>query len=278
MTARRVAVVGPGRVGLSLARALVARGDTVAVLGRQAQALPEPLAPASPHWESILGASDLIVIAVPDDAIGAVALRLARSNAMGDRHAVLHTSGLHDRSSLVALDASGAALGSWHPLQTFTVATGDPDRLAGAPAIVEGDARALAAAHALSQQLGMTPVVELTADRKASYHAAAVFASNYVVVLADIAERLARDADDDWPDGLFQPLMRQTVANLAAGPAAALTGPVRRGDAGTVERHLQALEGQERILYLVLAREALRIARDAGLEPLAAAAVERALY
>lgn len=278
MTPRRVAVIGPGRLGLSVARALVARGATVAVLGRQAQALPEPLEPASPVWEPIVGASDLVVIAVPDDAIDDVALRLARTHSVNTHHAVLHTSGLHDRSSLAALQGSGAALGSWHPLQTFTTTTGDPDLLAGAPAIIEGDARALAAARALSERLAMAPVLELAADRKASYHAAAVFASNYLVVLADIAERLARDADRDWPDGTFLPLMRQTVANLAAGPAAALTGPVRRGDARTVERHLQALEGRERIIYLGLARETLRLAREAGLDSLAADAVGRVLY
>jgi predicted short-subunit dehydrogenase-like oxidoreductase (DUF2520 family) len=271
-------VIGPGRLGLSVARALVARGATVAVLGRQAQALPEPLEPASPVWEPIVGASDLVVIAVPDDAIDDVALRLARTHSVNTHHAVLHTSGLHDRSSLAALQGSGAALGSWHPLQTFTTTTGDPDLLAGAPAIIEGDARALAAARALSERLAMAPVLELAADRKASYHAAAVFASNYLVVLADIAERLARDADRDWPDGTFLPLMRQTVANLAAGPAAALTGPVRRGDARTVERHLQALEGRERIIYLGLARETLRLAREAGLDSLAADAVGRVLY
>ncbi len=279
MIAPRIAVVGPGRVGLSLARALVASGATVAVLGREAAALPEPLEPASPVWEPILGASDIIVVAVPDDAIGDVALTLARGGAVGANHVVLHTSGLHDRSALAALAGSDAALGSWHPLQTFTNPAGNPELLAGAPAVIEGDARACDAGRMVSERLGMAPVLEIAADRKASYHAAAVFASNYVVVLADIAARLARDATGTaWPQGLFLPLMRQTVDNLAGGPIAALTGPVRRGDVGTIERHLRALEGQERVIYLALAREALRIAREAGLDALAAEAVERVLY
>jgi predicted short-subunit dehydrogenase-like oxidoreductase (DUF2520 family) len=121
--------------------------------------------------------------------------------------------------------------------------------------------------------------VRLAPGAKAAYHAGAVMASNYAVVLADVAARLARQAGvgADEAVALYLPLMRGTVANLAAGPAAALTGPVRRGDEATVRRHLAALGPEDRALYRALGLLALRIAREAGLGDGPAAAVERAL-
>jgi predicted short-subunit dehydrogenase-like oxidoreductase (DUF2520 family) len=274
----RVAVVGGGRVGLTLARALIRSGPAVAVLGRHAEALPEPLEPATPVWEPAIAAADLILIAVPDDAIGDVALKLARGGAVGAAHVVLHTSGIHDRTVLAALYSSHAALGSWHPLQTFARPLGEPESLAGSPVAIEGDERALATGRELGALLHLRPIVEVAADAKALYHAAAVFASNYLVVLADMATRLARHAAGaPVPDTLFLPLMRRTLAHLAAGPGAALTGPITRGDAGTVALHLAALQGTERAVYLDLAREALRLAIRSGLKADAAAAIEGVL-
>lgn len=260
-------VVGAGRVGLSLARALVRSGAAVTVCVRTARALPPPLSPAGTEWSEAVSAASLIVLAVPDDAITVVADRLAREGMVRQKQVVLHTSGLLDRRALAPLAATGAALGSWHPLQTFTEPSGDPDTLVDAPAVLEGDARAIAAARLLAAQCRMTPVLEIPAAAKPCYHAAAVFASNYLVVLADVAARLAHDAGLETDAGLFHPLMARTVANLAsADPAAVLTGPVRRGDAGTVQAHLAALDGDTRALYLALAREALRLAERSGVD------------
>ncbi|HEY3934057.1 MAG TPA: DUF2520 domain-containing protein [Gemmatimonadales bacterium] len=274
----RITIIGPGRVGLSVARALVRSGLPVAVLGRHAAALPEPLEPATPVWDAALAACDLVVIAVPDDAIGEVALTLARGRIITPQHAVLHTSGLYDRSALAALYSSGAALGSLHPLQSFTDAEGDPDALAGAPTVIEGDARALEAARQLAGLVHLAPIVEIGADHKALYHAAAVFASNYPVILAAVAARLAREAGlGQSADTIFIPLMRRTMANLDRGPASALTGPIRRGDAGTVAHHLEVLGGGDRALYLALGKEALALAKRAGLDPPHAEAIARLL-
>ena len=271
----RVAVVGAGRVGLTLARALRHSGSDVVVLGRQPRALPEPLPPVETDWAAAVARSDLLLLTVPDDAIAAVAGILVRIGAISNKHVVLHTSGLHDRSALAPLDGSGAALGSWHPLQTFALPGGDPGALAGSPVAIEGDARALEAGRILATRLHLRPVVELAAAAKPAYHAAAVFASNYVQVLAAIAARLARDAGAGHASPqLFLPLMRRSLANLAAGGSASLTGPISRGDAGTVARHLAALHGSERALYVGLGREALRLARDAGLDGEKARAIE----
>jgi predicted short-subunit dehydrogenase-like oxidoreductase (DUF2520 family) len=275
----RVAVIGAGRVGLSLARALARARHAVTVVGRQATPLPEPLAPATTDWEAAIGTADLVLVTVPDDALTHVAARLARGGSVGGRHVLLHTSGLHDRSVFAVLESSGAGLGSWHPVQTFALSTGEPGVLAGSPAVVEGDARAVATGRELADLLHLRPVIEIAAEHKAAYHAGAVFASNYMIVLADIAAGLARDAGADAASArLFVPLMRSTLANYAAGGAATLTGPISRGDAGTLARHLEALQGAERALYIGLGREALRLAAASGLDTQKVKAVERLLY
>jgi predicted short-subunit dehydrogenase-like oxidoreductase (DUF2520 family) len=266
VTAPAVAVVGGGRVGLTLARALVLAGHRVVVLSRTSRALEAPLGTTVTAWEDSLSDLSVVLLAVPDDRIGEVTERLARTGQIHDGHVVLHISGRLDRSALAALDPAGAALGSLHPLQTFRNQNGG-GVLRDVPAIVEGDSRAVAVAIALATALEMTPILEIPASGKPEYHAAAVFASNYLVVLAALAERLGRDAGLDASWRLFVPLMRQTLEHLGDhDPASSLTGPIRRGDVGTVRAHLDALEEPVRGLYAALGREALTLA-SAELEP-----------
>lgn len=263
MNLDRVGIVGAGRVGRSLGRALERSGTVVSLLGRH-----DPLPPVT-----------LVLVAVPDDAIDAVAARLRDGGGLTAGQVVLHTSGLHDRTALAALDSSGAALGSFHPLQTFVHPDGEPEQLAGAAVVVEGDRGAVAMGRALAARLDMAPVVELATGQKAAYHAGAVFAGNYLVVLAEIATRLAREAGaGEAARALYLPLMRRALENVAAAGPAALSGPIRRGDSGTVARHLELLHGNDRDAYVVLGREALQQARDAGLDPAAADAIARLLY
>ncbi|MBA2291585.1 MAG: DUF2520 domain-containing protein, partial [Gemmatimonadales bacterium] len=193
MTKAAIAIVGAGRVGLSLGRALSHAGHVVTMLTRGGQAVSGGLVSVG-SWSDALHAADVVLAAVPDDAIGAVADELARLGRITPRHVVLHCSGMHDRSALAALDATGAALGSIHPLMTFVAPAGEPELLDRTPAVLEGDRRAVATARDLATSLGMTPVIELDADGKRRYHAGAVFAANYLVVLATVAERLARES------------------------------------------------------------------------------------
>ena len=214
---------------------------------------------------------------MPDDVLTEVARRVAELGSLRTETIVLHASGLHDHTVLASLSAAGAIAGSWHPLQSFSQS--GSTSFTGIPAILEGDARAVTAARAMSVRLGMTPILELPAAGKARYHAAAVLAANYLVVLAGMAERLAREAGAGASSaGLFTPIMRQVVENMAGTtPARALTGPIRRGDVGTVTAHLAVLEGDDREAYLVLAREALRLAESDGLTPEAAGALRRVI-
>lgn len=268
MTQTAVAVLGTGRVGLTLARALVLSGTAVRLLGRSARAAGPGLPDVESEWGNALGAVRLLLIAVPDDAIADVAQRVTSLGVVGDQHIVLHTSGLHGRSVLAPLTQSGASLGSLHPLQAFSSDVDGGELLRGIPAIVEGDPRAVNVARALAVSLGMGTVLELPASGKVKYHAAAVVASNYLVVLAEMAERLAQEAGaGDGAAALFHPIMERTLARIAAqGSAAALTGPIRRGDIGTVAAHLAVLHGNDRLTYIALGREALQLARRGGLD------------
>ncbi len=280
MSAGSVAIVGAGRVGRSFARALLDSGTRVSVLTRSARRLPRPLGDGVVDWHPALGAAEVVLVAVPDSVITGVAEVLARDGAIGRGHTVLHCSGLRDRSALAPLEATGAALGSLHPVQSFVLTDGEPEALAGAGAAIEGDPRALAAARRLAEQLAMAPIVEIAAERKALHHAAAVFASSYLLVVAEVCQRLGASAGAGGAAAaLYQPMMERVMARLLAGsaPWELLTGPARRGDAGAVQEHLAALSGDDRVLYAALAREALVIARRAGLDPAAARLVEAVL-
>lgn len=273
-----VVIVGAGRVGQSLARALTHLGEPVRLLGRVARPAAPGLPAVESDWPAALEAAGLVIIAAPDDAIVAVVDRLVRLAAVREGTVVLHTSGMNDAAVLAPLEVQGAATGSWHPLQSLPDGN-DPDRFRGVPAVLEGDDVAVLVARALAVRLEMTPILELPVGGKARYHAAAVFAANYLVVLDGIAERLAEEAGAGAEArGLFLPIMRQVLANLEQRtPAQALTGPVRRGDVGTVMAHLDVLVGLDREAYLVLAREALQLAEAAGLGAEQAAAMRNVL-
>ncbi|MBI4503261.1 MAG: DUF2520 domain-containing protein [Gemmatimonadetes bacterium] len=257
-----VGVFGPGRAGGGIALGLARAGLDVLVHGRTRRDLPAELTATwggLPPW---IARVEVVVIAVPDDAIFGVARSLAAGNEVGPQHTVLHLSGVLDRSALMPLDASGAALGSLHPLQTFTDVEDAPARLQGAIATVEGDGRAVEVAETLARAVGMRPV-RIESSAKVRYHAGAVFASNYVVAVAEIARQLLVEAgmppESAW-QGL-QGLLRGTFESLAAGtPQDALTGPISRGDLVTVGKHLAVLSGEHAHLYRALGRVALTLA------------------
>ena len=260
-----VGIVGAGRAGLGVGLALARAGHTVQVYSRSAPrlAVPPGLSFSQGPFPEWLSQVAVMLLAVPDDAIRQVAGELASRGVVGASQVVLHLSGVHGREVLEPLASTGAALGSLHPLQSLSDPATAPERLRGALAAIEGEARAVAAASALARDLGLEPVV-LAAGAKVRYHAAAVFASNFVVALAAVAERLFQES------GLSEAAARQAVGALlggtaanvrAAGPEAALTGPIARGDVETVRRHVAALDEPRARLYRLLARAALDLAR-----------------
>ena len=273
-----VAIVGAGRMGQGLALALQSAGRPVLLLARTRHQVAPPLRLHEGSRASATSDADVVLLAVPDGAITAVAGELANERAIESRHVVLHLSGLLNSDALSPLAATGAGLGSFHPLQTVPDPVHAPVRLKGAYAGIEGDSRALAAGRGLAGALAMTAVT-IPATAKAAYHAGATFAANYTTVLAAVAERLAATAGvpAEIAGRLYLPLIRGAASSLELGPAAALTGPIRRGDVETVAAHLRALAPEDRALYLLLAREALRLTVEAGLPPDAAERVARVL-
>jgi predicted short-subunit dehydrogenase-like oxidoreductase (DUF2520 family) len=189
----------------------------------------------------------LILVAVPDDAIAAVGRELAGAALSFYRKVVLHTSGALSSSELEPLRQRGASVGSLHPLQTF----GRPvDSLAGVYFAVEGDPPAERAALALVRAWHGNPL-RLEARQKALYHAAATFASPLLMPLLECAARLMQRAGVPAKTAVraLLPLVATTVENFAHAGRQSWTGPLARGDAATVRRHLQTLSRQERALF-----------------------------
>ena len=215
-----LALLGRGRVGSSLQQAAGAAGIDAVLAGREELGR--------------LGSAEVVLLCVPDAAIaeaaGAVAEHAQNLRFIG------HTSGASTLDSLAAVDAQPFSL---HPLQT--VPAPDTD-LTGAPCAVSGSTEAaLGLTRTLATALGMRPVRVREEDR-AAYPAAASLASNFLVALEESAATLLADAGAGGEAReLLAPLVLRTAANWADGGAAALTGPIARGDEETVERHLAAL-------------------------------------
>jgi len=221
-------VIGPGRAGSSFAAALAAAGWQVL----------EPVRRGGDLAGAAAGA-DLLVVATPDAAVAGVAAAVGPV----ERTVVAHLSGSLTLDAL----APHARRASVHPLRSIPT----PDTpLTGAWFAVAGDPMAAA----LVDALGGRKVAVDDADRVA-YHAAACIASNHLVALLGQVERVAASAG--VPFEAYLELVRQTVDNVARlGPAAALTGPVRRGDLETVARHLAAIDPGERPAYEAMAAAA----------------------
>ncbi len=270
-----VAIVGAGAMGTALARGVVANGHRVeAVLSRtpaSAQALAKRVdAPvASAEKRALPNSVRRVLICVPDDAIVGVAEALAKVDHSWPDTFVAHTSGEKSAAALAPLREQGAATLSFHPLQTFTAET-PPAAFEDIIVGLQGDDLAVEAGEALARLLGGRPV-RLTAEQKARYHAAAALASNGLVALLAVVEELlpeAKEEDDPPAINWVAPLVERTWTHLKrSSPEGALTGPVARGDQGTVEGHLDALADETPHLvplYAALSTEMVRVAVRSG--------------
>lgn len=278
MAADRITIIGAGRMGQALGLALATAGHDVTLIGRRPPSTPVELPLHLGPWHPVTRGSDIVMLAVPDDAIPEVAGRLSSEGGIEAGHVVLHVSGMLDRSALAPLEGTGAALGSFHPLQTVArPRTAAEGAFAGAAAGIEGDDRASAAGERLARSLGMKPML-LAPGAKPAYHAAAVLVANYTVALTAMAERIVQEAGLEDVRGMFQRLLEGTAGNLAhLAPGDALTGPIRRGDAHTVAENLAALSGNDQAVYRALGLVTLELAKGQGLDPALAEGVRAVL-
>ena len=247
---RPVIIVGPGRVGGSLALALQRRRWPVTLLarsvsagprraGRGASLLVSPLA----DWRPPDGPA-LLILAVPDDAIAGVAAELAGrfEPATAAGWAAFHLSGAGTSRLLEVLQRNGMAAGSWHPLQTF--AAPDPALWKGIPVILEGDPEAVAAGRELAARLGAKPL-EIPAESRALYHCLSTISCAHVAAQLLLCHRALPCFPEPARAILWEGWRRlaiHTLAQLDAGaPWETVTGPAARGDRQTVELHRAAL-------------------------------------
>lgn len=260
---KTLAIIGAGQLGRTMGRlwqdaGLLRIGDVVTRNRASAEEAAAFIGAgrAIGSFETVAKA-DLFLLATPDGALQSTCAALAARGAFGPDSIVFHCSGALTSSALDAARAAGAQVASIHPIRSFAQPEQVLQNFAGTWCGIEGDATALAVLAPLFEGLG-AKLVAVRPEAKTLYHAAAVFASNYLVTLGDAALAAYAGAGIAREDALqmIAPLMQNTLANLLAhGPEAALSGPVARGDMETVARHAAALgqcDAQLERLYLAL--------------------------
>jgi predicted short-subunit dehydrogenase-like oxidoreductase (DUF2520 family) len=262
----RIAIVGAGTVGTAVAVRWREAGHTItAVAGRDATreraARWLPGVDVVPLPDAATGA-ELVALGVPDDAVADVATSIAGTIPRGAW--ALHLSGALGLDVLAPLERDGARVLALHPLQTFADVDGALDALPGAAiAVTARDDEGTALGDRLAHDLDGRPFA-LADDDRALYHAAAVFASNYLVAVSGAASQLFVAAGVPEADDAMHPLQVATLANVhRLGPRQALTGPAVRGDAGTIARNLDAVAAATPALvpaYVALCRVAMDVA------------------
>ncbi|MBS3733352.1 MAG: DUF2520 domain-containing protein [Phycisphaerae bacterium] len=248
MSSPDIAIIGAGRVGTALGVLAARSGWGVLVASRRAAAAEAAARRIDDRARACsvaqaASAAGLILLTVPDDAIGTLCGELAAGGALAHRPVVAHCSGALSSEVLAPARQAGCPVGSCHPLQTFPTVDAAVERLHGARFFIEGDESAIAALEPLVRDVGGR-AVRIAGDRKTLYHAAAVLASNGLVTLLDAVGRLGAAAglDADEHRTALGPLVRATVDNvLSLGPPVALTGPIERGDVATIRCHVAAL-------------------------------------
>lgn len=266
-----IAIIGPGRAGSALGRALHTAGYTIAAIGGRnpdnVRNLAEELgARACQSPATTIDVADLTILAVPDDVILPLATDMVESLCSAAGHAAVHLSGAQDRSALRPLAQQGSLrTGVFHPLQTFRRGPEAVENVAGTYFGIDADAPLRDQLTAMASDIkGLA--FDLNGVDRALYHAAAVFAANYSMTLLAEAIALAGEA------GLDQATAQRGMTMLLAGavnnlkdlaPADAITGPASRGDDGTIAKHLAALKDDPTAqrLYQLLADRTKLLAR-----------------
>jgi len=274
MNESSLSIIGAGKVGSSLASYFAFKGIHINAIvdSKESSALDTAeitgVGTASNDLQSIPSDEKAILICVPDGNIEALAHKLAATRTSFRDAIVFHSSGLRTSFDLSPLRSAGAITGSLHPVQSFPSRFFPSERLEGIGCGLEGSTEFLGFGRDLCERLGWQ-AVEIEADRKVLYHAACVFAGNFLTVLAAASGRIldgARHTIEDGSMDLLLPMMHSVLKELEKSRFQdVLTGPAARGDSEAIKSHLLALHEfhqPSELLYRVFAREALNMAEN----------------
>ncbi len=241
----KIGFIGAGTVGTALAVLLSQKGYEFVGASRRSPASMGKSAGIVSNLhlldsnQEVADRADITFITTPDDAIGKVAAAVKWHKG----RSVVHCSGADSLDVLEPARKAGAMVGSFHPLQTFAGLTQAIENLPGSTFALEGEEPLLTTLKDMTGALGGRWIV-LKAGDKVAYHAAAVFASNYLVTLVKMATDLWKtfSIPPDQATEALLPLIRGTVNNIdKIGIPQCLTGPIARGDTGTVGKHIEML-------------------------------------
>lgn len=267
----KLGFIGAGTVGTALSIRLNERGYQVVAVSSRSQSSAEKLAQsvsgcrAVDSGQDVADAADLIFITTPDDAIASVATEVQ----WHQRQNVVHCSGADSTETLEPARKLGAHVGAFHPLQTFASVKQAIDNIAGSTFAVEAEEPLLNTLKDMATTLD-GQWIELKASDKVIYHAAAVIACNYLVTLVKLATDLWQtfDVPPDQATRSLLPLLRGTIHNIdTIGIPQCLTGPIARGDTGTIKKHIDALQKVAPAVlstYCELGRQAIPVSLAKG--------------
>ncbi len=263
--------IGAGTVGSNLALRLTAKGYLVVVVSSRSHIRAEKLAKAIPgcralNNQAVAEKAELVFITTPDDIIGQIAAEVKWHKGQN----VVHCSGADSTAVLEPARKSGARVGTFHPLQTFTSAKDTVEDMAGTTFAIEAEEPLLTILKDMATALGGRWIV-LKAGDKVTYHAAAVMACNDVVTLVKLATDLWATIGIPPQEAKLAllPLLQGTIHNIETTQTlpGCLTGPIARGDAGTIRKHLDTLEEAAPELlsvYRELGRHTIPLALEKG--------------
>lgn len=264
----KIGIVGAGKVGIAIASVLRVKGyEVVAIAARRQESLDAARRYVGEgviythDVRDVVRASDVIGVTTQDREIPNAAREIAAHFLNLKGRTFFHTSGAHTAAELKPLDDRGASIGSLHPLQTFPDIESGISVLSSTYVFIEGDDAAVVILEKIASSLG-SKAVRIESSNKVLYHLSAVFACNLLCALLYEGEQIMHKIDIDLVP--FFPIINATLRNIEAkGPLLSLTGPVVRGDAGTVISHLTAIKDMPRATgaYKELSRVALEMAK-----------------
>lgn len=256
----RTGIVGVGRAGSAVGAALQRAGHTVVAahaISDESRTKADALFPQATQTDvaGVFAAADLILLSVPDDVLPDLVAGVAATGGARPSQLVVHCSGRYGLTVLAPLTAEGLIPFALHPAMTLTGTSVDLQRLSGAPFAITAPDAVRPMAEALVVEMGGEPIW-VPEDARATYHAALTHAANHLVTLIADAMQLLTEAGIEDSARLLGPLVNAALDNVLRTGDAALTGPVSRGDAGTVQAHLEVLSDEPGLhrAYLAMAR------------------------